>query len=99
MYLCCCRITTSLQAESGTVRGRTAVPAGVQQAGATRHRDTVPACSPVRSHMVALGEASALTRLTGTQSSVGASAPTAATRHEGEVTGDQIVEVELPQSN
>ena len=36
-----------MQAESGTVRGRTARPAGVQQAGATRHRDSVPACIEV----------------------------------------------------
>ena len=61
MYLCGCGITTSLQAEIGTVRGRTAIPAGVQQAGATRHRDTVPACLPVRSHIVGFDMAQAVT--------------------------------------
>ena len=55
MYCVCvsCRLT-SLQAESGTVRGRTSGPAGVHQAGAPRHRDTVPACIPVRSHSFSL---------------------------------------------
>jgi hypothetical protein len=60
VYLCGCGITTSLQAEIGTVRGSTADPAGVHQAGAKRHRETVPVDTPVRSHMVALGEASVL---------------------------------------
>ena len=45
-----CCITASLQAEIGTVRGSTADPAGVHQAGAKRHRETVPVDTPVRSH-------------------------------------------------
>ena len=51
---------TSLQAEFGTVRLRTAIAANVPRAGALRHRETAPVSIPVRSHMVALGEASVL---------------------------------------
>ena len=60
MLVFCVCLTASLQAEIGTVRGSTADPAGVHQAGAKRRRETVPVDTPVRSHMVALGEASVL---------------------------------------